>query len=61
MNKSVWELDQEMNKLMEKFDWSDTNEEEETFLSNLAYDLAELMLMHNKGLEIMRLVAKYQE
>ena len=41
-------LDLGMNELMEKYDFYETTEQEETFLENLTKDLLELLFAHNK-------------
>ena len=39
-------LDRAMNNLMEKYDWHDTNKQEDFFLENLTHDLMELLSEH---------------
>ena len=39
-------LDRAMNNLMEKYDWHDTNKQEDFFLENLTHDLMELLCGH---------------
>lgn len=43
---TLYELDRAMNDLMEKYDWHDTNEQEEQFLQNIAKDIVELLIEH---------------
>ena len=47
MKMELEKLDHAMNNLMEKYDWHDTNKQEDFFLKNLTRDLMELLHEHN--------------
>lgn len=52
-------LDRAMNNLMEKYDWHDTNKQEDFFLENLTHDLMELLFEH--GVPIIKWVEEIKK